>query len=311
MTEWPATNIEMRPIESLIAYINIDSYNSASIASTKEYISKHGFNQPIVISEDNIVVAGFASYFAALELCVDTVPIKLYSSLSKSLIRNGIKHVTCSDCGVESYARKDTSPIVCKKCNGSRFGKATNESRVVKYDSCKVCRSSFRSALGYNYCSIECRKIDSHVNRTCKVCNSEFTVYKSALSGKTNASGNFCSRTCYEKWLCNTERTKHYGVSWIKRRNGIVRKSPFCAICGTMKNLQVHHIIPYRLTNNNDDENLIPLCIKHHKYVESLTHDIELVETDYERMHLALNIMLRERQQTMRAVLKNLLLQIS
>ena len=33
--------------------------------------------------------------------------------------------------------------------------------------------------------------------------------------------------------------------------------------------LNIHHIIPYRLTQDNSLENLIPLCRKHHKIVES------------------------------------------
>lgn len=95
MNEWPATKIEMRPIDSLIAYASVDSYNAAAIASTKEYISKHGFNQPIVVSEDNIVVAGFGSYFAALDLCIDAVPVKLYSSLSNN--ESGSKESAITD----------------------------------------------------------------------------------------------------------------------------------------------------------------------------------------------------------------------
>lgn len=311
MNDWPAQQTEMRPVSSVTQLISRDSYDSSIVHATKEYIIKHGFVQPIIINSDNIVVAGHGSYFAALELCIDSIPTRLYSSLPKSLLRNGIKHTICRDCGVESYSRRDTSPVSCKKCNGSRWGKSVAEKRVVEYDYCKVCGEGFRSSLGYSYCSVECRIVDSHTKRTCKYCNNEFSVRKSAISGKTNASGNFCSRVCYEKWLCNTERTKHYGASWKSRRKQILLDSPFCAICGTTKELQVHHIVPYRLNNNNSKENLIPLCVKHHKYVESITHDIELVETDYNQMLLALNIMLRERQQTTRAVLKNLLLQIT
>lgn len=35
-----------------------------------------------------------------------------------------------------------------------------------------------------------------------------------------------------------------------------------------MGRLHVHHIVPYRLTHDNDNANLIPLCPKCHKNVE-------------------------------------------
>lgn len=37
------------------------------------------------------------------------------------------------------------------------------------------------------------------IKRICKHCGKEFEIYASALSGKTNTSGNYCSRKCYNE----------------------------------------------------------------------------------------------------------------
>lgn len=42
----------------------------------------------------------------------------------------------------------------------------------------------------------------------------------------------------------------------------------FCVLCGTKKRVHIHHIVPYRLTQDNGEKNLVPLCAKHHKLVE-------------------------------------------
>lgn len=52
----------------------------------------------------------------------------------------------------------------------------------------------------------------------------------------------------------------------------------------------------YRLTQDNSRENLIPLCVKHHKAVEYIGLDLLKADTDYERVKLLFNTILRERQ---------------
>ena len=81
-----------------------------------------------------------------------------------------------------------------------------------------------------------------------------------------------------------------------KIRNIAIKKAPFCAICGTTKNLQVHHIIPFRYTNDNSQSNLIPLCIKHHKKIEIITNDILKVHRDFKISKLIISSMLKENQ---------------
>lgn len=53
---------------------------------------------------------------------------------------------------------------------------------------------------------------------------------------------------------------------WVQVRTDYVRKHPRCEACGTMANLNVHHVIPFhqRPDLELDEDNLITLCREHH-----------------------------------------------
>lgn len=60
------------------------------------------------------------------------------------------------------------------------------------------------------------------------------------------------------------------GRGWRGIRLQVIRRdNSKCRICGATKPLQVHHITPYRDTQNNSLDNLITLCISCHMQVES------------------------------------------
>lgn len=80
------------------------------------------------------------------------------------------------------------------------------------------------------------------------------------------------------------------------------RRAPFCADCGATKGLQVHHIIPYRLTADNGQDNLVPLCLKHHKVAEMAFLEIERAAmTDLEGTKVIMAAEFRARQAAVRA----------
>ena len=197
-----------------------------------------------------------------------------------------VKMVACKDCGESREVRKDSNPKRCKLCSCSMGGKSMKGKYRIARQKCKVCDNEFSKNSRVAYCSVKCSSIDKRVNRTCKSCGKEFTILKSIL--KTNASGNFCARGCYNNWMCQTDRVTGRGSQWNKIRKAVLKKTPFCIICGANQKLQVHHVVPFRLTHDNSENNLVPLCVKHHKYVESITHDIEKVETDLKRMRFIL-----------------------
>lgn len=193
------------------------------------------------------------------------------------------------------------------------------------------------------------------VKRICKHCNKEFEILKCKL--KTNASGNFCCRECYNKYLktltgeknknynriiyncdycgkelkiipakfkdrekhfCNKDcRSKYHIGKFANEKNGnwrgghknrkgdfeAVKKKNFknkqvCAICGSTKKIHIHHIIPFRYTEDNSLNNLIPLCNSCHRKVEIITWD--LLDSanwgNFELLKILLNSTLREMQ---------------
>lgn len=75
--------------------------------------------------------------------------------------------------------------------------------------------------------------------------------------------------------LCRTPRIRGRGSRWAAVRREALRLTPFCACCGRPKHLQVHHIVPFRLTRDNSQTNLIPLCRACHKRVEAVFHAVE------------------------------------
>jgi len=250
---------------------------------------------PVLIDAKGNIIAGHGRVLAARKLGLDEVPCVYMSDMSKSMKRNGAKDSLCEDCGAEFTSRKDRSPIVCQRCGASRGGKAMLGRYRTPRIECKTCGKLIPANRGYSYCSVECRKISVRETRECKYCKGSFEVFKSTLSGKTNASGNFCSRSCYEKYLCRSDRVTGRGSQWKRIRNEVLLRFPFCALCGTTHNLQVHHIIPFRLTHDNSFNNLIPLCTKHHKAVESLLVSTEEFGFD-ERERIAWYGMLRQWQ---------------
>ncbi|MEA2090958.1 MAG: HNH endonuclease signature motif containing protein [Campylobacterota bacterium] len=213
----------------------------------------------------------------------------------------------CKHCNKKETIRKDSKAETCKSCASKiRGAKGLKTIRKnTKWKKCKGCENKIQSYKKWDFCSRECSHKSKVSKRVCKHCNTNFTVLKSLL--KTNASGNFCTRKCYEDWMCDTKRVKGRGSRWEKIRKVALKKAPFCAMCGTSKKLQVHHIIPYRLTRDNNQKNLIPLCVKHHKMIEMQT--IDMINTnpcDLKTHQFVIRNMLKEYQLATAIKLKEL-----
>lgn len=59
------------------------------------------------------------------------------------------------------------------------------------------------------------------------------------------------------------------GKGWVGIREQVKRRDgKKCRRCGSKKQLQVHHIIPYRKTQDNSLDNLVTLCASCHMAVE-------------------------------------------
>lgn len=173
---------------------------------------------------------------------------------------------------------------------------------------CEICGKEFLIPLWYKkkkgrgrYCSIGCSAIGRkkppelllRTKRKCKECQKGFFVSTASLKQKNG--GTFCSRNCAgrSRWkgegnpMSNSLRLgeknpnwkggskKKYSLrfgrkDWKKVRTSVLEKDDFtCQTCGSNKELVVHHITPYRITQDNSFQNLIVLCNKCHPKVDS------------------------------------------
>lgn len=227
-----------------------------------------------------------------------------------------VRERTCSCCGKVESVRKDNTAEVCGRC--SRISRLTNANAVrsskcnARHElrACSRCGCMFRVQSGRSkFCSVSCwraSQAESRIERVCKRCGSKFSVAPGVLSGKTAASANFCCRACYHRWLADEERTKHYGSRWKAIRSDAVDRAGFCALCGKLSVIDVHHIVPYRISKNNGQENLIGLCKKHHKLVELLTQEAISAGSDAETVWLVFNSLLAQWQAATYQALKQL-----
>ena len=71
------------------------------------------------------------------------------------------------------------------------------------------------------------------------------------------------------QWIESVDADVYEGErssEWQAVRNDFVKRHPFCAACGSIKALNVHHVEPFHLRPELelDEWNLITLCRRHH-----------------------------------------------
>jgi intein/homing endonuclease len=89
---------------------------------------------------------------------------------------------------------------------------------------------------------------------------------KNPMYGKYgDKAGHYKGGSCKDKFGVSS-----YGVGWKMIKKKIKERDRYkCQKCGfkeedCVQNLQVHHIVPYKCTQDNSPENLITLCSKCH-----------------------------------------------
>ena len=73
----------------------------------------------------------------------------------------------------------------------------------------------------------------------------------------------------HEQWIESVDSDVFEGdrsSHWQTVRNEFVKRHPFCAACGSIKDLNVHHVEPFHVRPELelDEWNLITLCRRHH-----------------------------------------------
>ena len=176
---------------------------------------------------------------------------------------------------------KHTVKVICHHC-GKTFDKYISDTKgKIMMFCCVECYDKYRDSL--------------RENRICKYCGKEFKVYKSSIRS-SNATGDYCSRKCCDDAKIR-DRPNRYGAGFSRAKKMYFSGVQFCAICGTTKKIQIHHIIPYRMTRDNSIGNLIPLCAKHHMQFEIASRPfLESMDGEMQMAQDMVGGMLRRRQ---------------
>lgn len=179
-----------------------------------------------------------------------------------------LKNVTCLDCGKTRQVVNYSFPTRCKRCAVNMMAKASIESKKragLITLACRRCGEIFTSKRSRRakYCGTACRR--NGVTLKCATCDTAFQVRKSHAE-----SARFCSRACCSESLKDKTGLRRFGALWNESREAALAANPFCACCGRLSKLHVHHIIPFRLWPTHHQANLIPLCGRCHETVEMM-----------------------------------------
>tara|TARA_R110002167_G_scaffold34895_7_gene111486 strand:- start:472 stop:1089 length:618 start_codon:yes stop_codon:yes gene_type:complete len=74
--------IEQVKIEEIIPYDQNPRDNSAAVKKVSESIAEFGWQQPIVVDEDNVILAGHTRHLAAMSMGFKEVPVVIAKGLS-------------------------------------------------------------------------------------------------------------------------------------------------------------------------------------------------------------------------------------
>lgn len=74
-------------IDDIKPYENNPRNNLDAVDATANSIKEFGWQQPIVVDKDMVIIAGHTRYLAAKKLGYDTVPVVVASNLNKEQVR--------------------------------------------------------------------------------------------------------------------------------------------------------------------------------------------------------------------------------
>lgn len=179
---------------------------------------------------------------------------------------NNLVNRPCDVCGNLTKTTKSNPHPYCETC--------INEKKKYSYN-CIMCNSKFNTNKhGSKLCSKKC--INEHNNKNmvelkCLYCKKEFKRPSFTII-QDKKDRVYCSQKCRNNQF-SVENPTRYGGTWTRRKREITdRDSNMCLLCGSLKNLQVHHFKKIKLFNNpNDahfDDNLGTFCATCHKKVE-------------------------------------------
>jgi len=148
---------------------------------------------------------------------------------------------------------------------------------------CEICRKvmdkkdyphySYLQFSSRRFCSKECHwKDDEYRNKVLKARKEKGITEEQIIScrkmGLANKGKNRSPETEFKSgeqnpnWKGGTD--KYRGENWKKQRQKALERDKCCKRCDVNKDLNVHHIIPYRISKDSSLGNLITLCRRCH-----------------------------------------------
>lgn len=61
-------NVELKPLTSITPYARNPRKNALAVATVKASLKEYGWQQPIVVDPEGVIIVGHTRYAAALEL---------------------------------------------------------------------------------------------------------------------------------------------------------------------------------------------------------------------------------------------------
>lgn len=81
------SKITLMALDKITPYENNPRNNEEAVAVVANSIKEFGFNQPIVVDKDNIIIVGHTRYLAAQQLKLTEVPVIVAANLSEEQAR--------------------------------------------------------------------------------------------------------------------------------------------------------------------------------------------------------------------------------
>lgn len=80
-------NVELKPLSSITPYARNPRKNAAAVATVKASLKEYGWQQPIVVDPEGVIIVGHTRYAAALELGWKDAPVHVAGDLTPAQIK--------------------------------------------------------------------------------------------------------------------------------------------------------------------------------------------------------------------------------
>lgn len=190
-----------------------------------------------------------------------------------------IYYYTCKHCGKDFISAQPNRKFCSHECHVNFVKRPNNHKQQTENQStvynktCPYCGKYFSTNRSTQvYCSKYCRNMyqkekqqqkNKKVNAiftedNYKECISVIVTYliKQGIQGRDN---------------CGISKYYTRGVLTNKLRNDVLKRdNRQCSVCGATTNLEVHHIVKVKHGGTNDMDNLITLCTRCHRAIDTL-----------------------------------------